>query len=433
VRVVAQPTNPDQVCSVVDGAGTVHADVANVAVHCARVHAPPGLDPTFGSGGRFSTPGGIAKAVVLQPDGHIVTVGPVPKDQNFHFKFGAVRVDAAGTLDQGFGAGGLASTDLGGQDDQPADAALLPDGGFVAAGLADPAGLVNTDFGVARYTANGQPASGFGGGSGFVTTDIAGHGDAATAVAVQPDGKIVVAGYAQVNAIDSDVTLARYNPDGTLDTSFSGDGIVTTSLGTQSDEARAVAIQPDGKIVVAGDTDQAFALARYLPDGTLDPSFDGDGKVAGFTGEANGVAVTPGGSILIAGARGGPHGDLDVFVASYSPDGALDTGFGQLGVAQTDLSGGFDSGDDLVVDSQGRIVVVGSATSNTVTDMALVRYLPDGTLDTTFDGDGFLTSDFHGLGDFGHDVAIDSQGRIVAAGSTANGSDDEFALMRVNP
>ena len=126
-----------------------------------------------------------------------------------------------------------------------------------------------------RATPDGSPTPGFGGG-GFVTTDIAGHGDAANAVAVQPDGKIVVAGFAEVNAIDSDFALARYNADGTLDTSFSADGIVTTDLGTESDDARALAIQPDGKIVLAGDTDQGIALARYPSDGKLDPTFDAD-------------------------------------------------------------------------------------------------------------------------------------------------------------
>jgi uncharacterized delta-60 repeat protein len=194
-----------------------------------------------------------------------------------------------------------------------------------------------------------------------------------------------------------------------------------------------VTIQPDGGIVVAGDTTDGFALARYTAEGELDPTFDGDGKAIGGPGEANGVAVTPAGSIVVAGARGGPHGDLDVMVAGFTATGKPDAGFGQSGVTLTDLSGGFDTADDLVLDSQGRIVVVGSATSATVTDMAVVRYLPGGKLDTAFHGKGFVTADFHGFGERGHDVGIDSTGRIVAAGSTLGPSGDEFALMRVNP
>jgi uncharacterized delta-60 repeat protein len=120
---------------------------------------------------------------------------------------------------------------------------------------------------------------------------------------------------------------------------------------------------------------------------------------------------------------------LDPVVAGYTPDGRPDVGFGQSGVAQVDLSGGLDFGEDLALDAHGNIVVVGSAASSTVSDMALVRLTPDGTLDTSFAGRGFLTADFRGFGDAGHALAIDAQGRIVAAGSGAGA----FALMRANP
>jgi uncharacterized delta-60 repeat protein len=426
VRVQTQPVSPDQVCSVVDGAGTVRADVSDVAVHCTDVAAPTGLDTTFGSGGRVSTPGGgDARAVLIQPDGHIVTVGR--RGDGVHFQFGATRHDAAGNLDHGFGDQGIATTDLGGSDDEASDAAPLADGGFVAVGRTDAAGLADIDFGVARYTADGKPVDDFDD-DGFVTTDVSGHhGDVANAVAVQPDGKIVVAGFAKREGVNGDFALVRYNPDGSLDESFDKDGRVTTDLGTQDDDARAVAIDPDGRIVAAGDAGEDVALARYLPDGTLDPTFDADGVVVsdlGFNDVANGVALGPGGTILVAGTRLGPNLTLDPMIARYDANGERDLAFGGVGIADTDLSGGNDSGDDLVVDSGGGIVVVGSATSPTVSDMALVRYKPDGTLDKS------LTSDFHGAGDFGHALAIDPLGRIVAAGSTANGGDNEFALMR---
>jgi len=132
------------------------------------------------------------------------------------------------------------------------------------------------------------------------------------------------------------------------------------------------------------------------------------------TNVVNHVAITPGGTILIAGTRGGA-----AIVAGFGPGGRPNLGFGISGVAEADISGGVDVGDDLVLEANGDIVLVGSASSATVSDMALVRFKPDGTLDT------FLTADFHGFGDFGHALAIDSAGRIVAAGS-----DGEFELMR---
>jgi uncharacterized delta-60 repeat protein len=221
-----------------------------------------------------------------------------------------------------------------------------------------------------------------------------------------------------------DFALVRYNTNGTLDKSFDGDGIVITDLGTNDDAATAIAIQPDGKIVLAGLTgDQDIGLARYLPSGKLDPTFNAGGTVVSNIGTniANGVAITPGGTILVAGSKGGPKGDLDPYVASYGPNGRLNMGFGSFGVAQAHLSDGTDSGDDLTLDANGNIVLVGSA-SNATSDMALVRFKPDGTVDKT------LTVDFHNTGDFGHALAIDPQGRIIAAGSSAG----QFALMRAN-
>lgn len=426
VRVQAQPTNPDQVCTVVDGTGTVTADVNNVAIHCTNVATPTGLDANFGAGGRVSTPGGgDGRAVVVRPDGTIIVVGSRDVGVNGHVQFGAAGYDAAGKLDPGFGTGGIATTSLGGSDDRALDAADDSDGGFVAVGRTDAAGFTNTDFGVARYTGTGQPNPAFPAG-GFVRTDVAGRDDGANAVAVQSDGKIVAAGFAQTSAIDVDFALVRYNPDGTLDTTFGGDGIVTTDLGNESEAATGVAIQSDGKIVAVGDTGENIGLARYLPNGALDQTFGGTGTVVsdlGFDDVANGVAITSGGTILIAGTRLGPHVNLDPYVASYGPNGKLNLGFGDFGVADTDLSGGDDSGDDLVLDPAGGIVVVGTASSSTVSDMALVRYKLDGTLDNS------LTTDFHGAGDFGHALAVDPLGGIVEAGTISNG-ENEFGLIR---
>jgi uncharacterized delta-60 repeat protein len=117
----------------------------------------------------------------------------------------------------------------------------------------------------------------------------------------------------------------------------------------------------------------------------------------------------------------------------YHADGGLDQSFGSGGIVKTNIGGGDDLAENLAVQPDGRIVVVGRATSSTILDMALVRYLADGTLDTGFDGDGILTADFHGKGEFGQDVAIQPDGEIVAAGYTANGVDTEFALIRANP
>jgi len=426
VRVQTQPSNPDQVCTVAAGSGTVTADVTDVAVHCANV-STGGLDTNFGSGGRVSVPGaGEARAVLpSRITERIVTVGPRQDGLNFHFSFGATQHDFAGNLDDTFGTHGIATTGLGGADDKAFDADYRDDSRIVAVGQADPKGLANTDFGVMGYTVDGQPDLNFGA-AGFRTTDIAGFGDSANAVTIQFDGKIVVAGFAFTDPVNQDFAIVRYNADGTLDNSWGGDGIVTTDFGTQSDSARGVVIGENDTIIAAGNAGEDVALARYLPDGTPDRTFAGDGTVIQDLGSddvANGVIAT-GSNILIAGTRLGPKANLDAYVASFGGNGDLNLGFGTAGIADADLSDGNDFGDDLGFDSQGNILVAGTATSATITDMALMRFTPDGTLDRT------LTVDFHGAGDFGHDVSGDADGGIVVAGSTANGGDNEFALMR---
>ena len=436
IVVRTQPHNPDQVCSVQHGAGTVaSADVSDIAVHCVTPAVPPGLDTTFGGTGRVSTPvgGGQGEAVVIQPGGGIVTAGW--RTVGAGTDFALTRHDASGNLDQSFGTNGIATTDLGGRGDQAYDAALLPDGGIVAVGETDAAGIQKQQFALARYTAAGTLNPSFGTG-GTVTTDFTGHGDVANAVAVQGDGKIVVAGFAFSSGIDGDFALARYNADGSLDTSFGTGGKVTTDLGTNSDGARAIAIQPDGAIVVVGTAGEDIALARYTTDGKLDATFGTGGKTItdlGFSDVANGVALTPAGQIVIAGYTVGAHSNWDFLLARYRSDGTLDSTFGSGGHVTTDVGGGDDFAENIAVDAQGRIILVGRATSSTILDMALVRYTADGTPDASFDGDGLLTVDFHGRGEFGQDVALDAAGRIVAAGYTANGGDTQFALLRVNP
>jgi uncharacterized delta-60 repeat protein len=433
VVVRTQPTNPTQVCTVRNGKGTIsNANVTAIAVHCAPPILPAGLDPTFGDGGRVSTPvGGLGQgeAVVVQPTGGIVTAGWRTVSTGGATDFALTRHDSSGRLDDSFGDHGIATTDVGGPGDQAYDAAVLPDNGIVAVGRTDALGILKTAFGVVRYLPDGTPNQNFGNG-GIVTTPFSGKGAQANAVGVQPDGKIVVAGYAiAANGVDSDFAVARYNADGSPDDGFGDHGITTTDLGTQNDDARALAIQPDGKILVAGSADEAIGLARYLPNGGLDPDFGNLGKSVtklGFGDTANGVALTPSGGILIAGYTVGAKSDEDFLLAGFRADGTLDPGFGNLGYVTTDFGSGSDFAEGLTVDDQGGIVLVGRATSNTIIDLALARYKPDGTL-----AGPLITADFHGRGDFGQDVTLDQQGRLVAAGYTANGGDTEFALARV--
>ena len=221
---------------------------------------------------------------------------------------------------------------------------------------------------------------------------------------------------------------------------------MTTAFGQVSAEAWTVGVQADGKIVAAGygniDGGHNFALARYNSNGTLDASFGTGGKVntpflgsgQGFSyAEVNSLTFQPDGRILLAGHRGGASLTIDFALNRYQPDGAPDQSFGDLGAVTKDIGGGDDVGEDLAVQADGRIVVVGRGTTGALSDFAVARFDEDGDVDTGFGENGAVTADFHGGADFGQDVALQPDGKIVAAGHAANGFDTEFALIRIDP
>jgi uncharacterized delta-60 repeat protein len=263
-------------------------------------------------------------------------------------------------------------------------------------------------------------------GDGKTTIDYGGD-DAANAVAVQPDGKIVLVGRGNANV---DFAITRLNPDGSFDTSFDGDGTAGIDFGG-ADDARAVALAPDGKIVVAGDTsvDFGIAIARLNTDGSLDASFDpggtdGPGKKTFAGGDANAVLVAPDGKIVLAGT-GGPK--IDFEVVRLNPDGSFDTSFDSDGALGIDF-GSKDHGWGAALQPDGKVVVAGATYDNF--DVAVARSNVDGSLDDTFAGTGKKTFDYGG-GDGAGAVALQPDGRIVVAGS--GGPNDDLAVTRLNP
>ncbi|MCX6875946.1 MAG: hypothetical protein NTW21_19380 [Verrucomicrobia bacterium] len=219
------------------------------------------------------------------------------------------------------------------------------------------------------------------GGTGKVTTNFGGSYDQAYSVALQSDGKIVVAGYSS-----NDFAVVRYNPNGSLDTTFNVSGKVLTDFGGDPNWGRSVAVQGDGKILLAGTISGGSAMARYNTNGTLDTSFNGTGKV--ITTISNGVcALQRDGKIVLAGTtpNDSPGNSYDFAMVRYRADGSLDTTFSPTGYVTTDFTGGSDSVAGVVMQNDGRIVVAGSSHKAAVGSFAVARY---GSPDT--DGDGIL-------------------------------------------
>jgi uncharacterized delta-60 repeat protein len=282
--------------------------------------------------------------------------------------------------------------------------------------------------------AGGQLDATFGLG-GRVTTDFFEHLDSAQAVAIQKDDKIVLAGYANSDTATA-FGLVRYLPDGALDTSFGDGGKAWVGEGVVN-VAYAVAVQPNGKIVVAGSALGDFGVARLDSDGTLDQSFGTNGLVTtSFSSypasdEAHGVAIQSDGKILVAGCadcNSGVQGADDFGLVRYTPDGTLDSTFGSGGLARTDFGSGTDSADALMVQHDGRIVVAGS-TNGLQLAFALARYDPNGVLDGSFGTAGQVTTD---IGSGGEAVSVLRQpsGKILVAGFTVMGQYERFALVR---
>ena len=337
-----------------------------------------------------------------------------------------VALAAAGDLDSSFSDDGKLTTNIGQSYDYASAVAIQVDGKIVVAG-----GTVfgrHYQFVLARYNADGTLDLSFGGGDGIVITTFTG-GSFALDVAIQPDGKIIAVGDAKNT---SAFAAARYNTNGTLDPTFGGDGKVTTSLTPFDYEfAGSVGLQADGKIVAAGSALSRFAVVRYNTDGTLDSSFSADGKLTTnffrndeFDEGAEALAIQTDGKI-VAGGWGG--GNVRFALARYNADGSLDSTFSGNGKVVTDLTRGNDYLEDVAIDTDGKIIAAGGASKRFV----LLRYNEDGTLDPSFSGDGKKFTSFTPGADAATGVAIQGDGKIVAVG-VAGRRNGRFAVARYN-
>ena len=347
-----------------------------------------------------------------------------------------------GQLDTSFGGDGMVTTDFTSGRDVGFSVAIQADGKIVAVGAANQRGA-DARFAIARYNTDGTLDPTFGG-DGKVATNVTGAWDGAYDVAIQPDGKIVVAGEAGGNgpaeSADAKFALARYDSTGTLDNTFSGDGKVITNVSPGADFIFGVAIQEvDGKIVVAGRADGSggrIALARYHTGGSLDASFGGDGRVATnitrFDDRADDVAIQADGKIVVAGTANYYSAQARFVTVRYNSNGSRDGGFSADGIATVNLTPSFDGAFGLAVQpSDGRIIVVGQAGGGDTSRLGVVRFNLNGSLDDSFSGDGKVMINFTPQLDYADDVAIQSDGKIVTAGAIRYfGPDARFAVAR---
>lgn len=432
--------------------------LVNSVVILKVLAAPGDLDPSFGGTGMVTTsilPPAFegASSLAIQNDGKIVAAG-FSNDADFNPILAVARYDTSGSLDPAFGSGGkvavsgvyLHSLDFNSYSAN-VDVALQQDGKIVVV-CALSTSLSRTDFGIVRLDTSGDPDPTFGVG-GIVLTDFFGNDDGANSVAIQQDGKIVVAGIA-TNAVGvGDFALARYDSNGSLDPGFGSGGKVTTDFAGFYDVANGVAIANDGKIVAVGAAafdltyKRDFAVARYNTDGSLDSSFDGDGKATFHLSQeyaiASSVVIQPSdGKIVVAGGAVIPNNlgyFSDFALVRYDEFGIPDPTFGNAGIVLSDF-GGSEYANDVVLQDDGKIVAAGyrqdPADIELAHDFCLARYDTNGNLDPTFGSNGRVITDFGNSLDQGEGVVLTSDCKIVLAGFAwpVETGDSQFALAR---
>ena len=261
---------------------------------------------------------------------------------------------------------------------------------------------------------------------GKVSTSFGSGNDAARRVAIQPDGKIVVAGTCS-NGTNTDFCVARYSADGVLDTTFSGDGKIISVVGSGDDDVRSMAIQTDGRILLAGACDNgattSFCLVRYSTTGALDTSFNGNGKLLTAAGSNSssirGVALQPDGKIVAGGTCDNGSGNT-FCVARYGADGALDTTFSGDGKLTTTIGASVSYVDTVLLQRDGKIVVTGlcySSAAGGYSQFCLARYNVNGSLDSTFNTDGRAQAQIGNFNASAYGGAVlQPDGKIVMAG-----------------
>lgn len=349
------------------------------------------LDPTFGDGGIvwLKYPGAQAHAVASQPDGKIVIAGgTAPR------KHAIVRLLPDGSLDPGFGSSGLVETTVLPTNTQALRAVVVqPDGKIVAAGAAIGPGPTSYDFVVLRYNSDGTPDATFGS-AGAVVTDFGNTDDYPRSIALQADGRILVAGQSQTNAMLStqNFTVARYETNGTLDATFGMEGRLVLDVHGTPDLGGLVSLASGNRVTVSGasgisngGSPYEMATVRLDSDGSLDTNFATGGKrTIGFDGTGEAIAyaalVDTSGRLVLGGAVGNDFGVLRLTLT-----GANDTTFGNGGRLVTDFAGRIDVAASLILQKDGKIIAMGNSQIGAgTTHLVASRYLENGSLDPSF-------------------------------------------------
>lgn len=387
------------------------------------------LDPSFGTDGVMTydhLAGSFATGVNTGPSGDIRIAGYA---WDSGYDFFAAGVNDNGSLATAFGGGWL-TLGIGTLDDGGATVAVQPDGRTILGGYTQ---MIDNELALVRLMPDGSLDPAFGT-NGTVITPLGAFDDACSTLLLEPDGRIIAGGYAKQGAW-ARLAVARYLPDGTLDPSFAGNGFtIVDSLGGVVDMTR----QPDGKLVVLSSYFPGiygnFCLVRLNADGSPDGTFGTNGVVLGTLAEPFGFGATtvdldPDGRVVICGDI--TTGGHNFMTARFTDTGVLDTTFNHTGWASLNIQG-YDEVSGAGVRESGRILLAGNTwdgSSPATHHLALVQYDTDGSLDSTFGTNGILFTDLPG-GESGTCMTIDGSHRVVCVANTDSAGTGLYAVLR---
>lgn len=409
-----------------------------------QAQSPGSLDATFASNGIYTLDFGYGdnmNDIKIQPDQKIVCTG-VAFNSFYAGTLKVFRLNPNGTPDNGFGVNGVFSF-LTGAETYGYESQILDDGKILVAGLAmDP--FFYSDIFLLRINTNGTLDTTFGN-NGFTVTSYSPRDDMAYGLAVQPDGKILIAGE-MTDTINykSNPSIVRFTEDGFVDSTYAVNGQLLIPAISGDNGFRCITIQPDGKILAAGRyslintglVEFDFFVVRTDINGVLDPTFGNNGMVVTPVGsglnQAFGINLDTALNIIVAGVSNNATSDMAIL--KFDLTGTLDPTFGTSGIVQHDIAD-FDGGLDVKVTTDNNIIVCGtSGAFPSPTGATVWKYFANGTIDSTFGTNGYVTTNIALDNEDGNSVALQADGKIVVAGKYRNSNinNNDATVIRYN-
>lgn len=406
-------------------------------------HADGALDPHFGNGGVFipslPTTDDLPFAIAIDAADEIYLAGggTTAGQTTGAFSFVAA-IHSTGSFDPHFGnLNGAEIIDLGTYFQQFTSIVRDTQGRFVVAGGVAQ-GVNGGNMVILRFLKNGQLDTSFGTGGKVVMQAPGSTYSSALAITLDNLGNIVVAGVAPHGGKFNGVYVARFTPNGQPDSSFGTGGFVYPDFGSDDELAYAVAVDAQDRVIIAGYSSSAgnvrhVSLGRFLRDGSPDPTFGSNGefvKVSSDKETVRSLLIDSQNRIVVGGTRASSN--TDFFIDRFTTGGQLDSTFGNGGETVTDLGGSNDQLNALSFDRAGHIIAVGYSDANGKDDVAVARYTTNGALDSSFGSGGEMLYGSGGANEIGNAVTVDSQGRIIVAGYTDAGGNDDIITLAIN-